>query len=108
MGTSMTLYAVTFSCFPIGFQEFLHKHLLYLQIFSTRFFKDYIHSSRRSSAQGKCYNTESYDHLRQEPGTATTPVTAIAVGTRHPPSPGRTTASSTEPPILTCIKRMKE
>jgi hypothetical protein len=81
----MTLYAVTFSYFFIGFQEFLHKHLLYLQIFSTNFFKDYIHSSRRSSDQGECYNTKSYDHLRQEPRTATAPVTTTAVGTRHPP-----------------------
>jgi hypothetical protein len=50
MRTIMTLYDVAFSCFPIGVQEFLHKHLLYLQIFFTRFFEDYIHSSRHSSA----------------------------------------------------------
>jgi hypothetical protein len=57
MGTIMTLYVVTFSCFPIEFQEFLHKYLfIHLQIFLTGFFKDSIHSTRCSSAQGKYYN----------------------------------------------------
>jgi hypothetical protein len=52
MGTIMTLYVVAFSCFFHMISRVLHKYLLYLQIFSTGFFKDYIHSSRRSCAQG--------------------------------------------------------
>jgi hypothetical protein len=45
MGIIMTLYVVVFSSFPTGFQEFLHKHLLYISSdFPTRVFKDSIHS----------------------------------------------------------------
>jgi hypothetical protein len=53
IGTIMTLYAITFSRFPTGFHEFLHKYLLYTSLdFFPEFFKDSIHSIRCLSAQG--------------------------------------------------------
>jgi hypothetical protein len=56
----MTFYVVVFSCFPTGFQEFLHKHLLYTSLdFSTGFFEDSIHSIQCSSVEGECYKTNT-------------------------------------------------
>jgi hypothetical protein len=54
MGTITILYAVVFSYFFSGFQEFLHKYLLYTSSnFPTEIFKDNIHSTWSSSVQGE-------------------------------------------------------
>jgi hypothetical protein len=65
--------------FPTGFQEFLHKHLLYTYSdFPTRFFEDSIHSMRCSSAQGGVlqhkYIEWPLEHDRQPPPRHQPPV----------------------------------
>jgi hypothetical protein len=67
MGTIITFYAVAFSYFFVGFQKFLHKHLLYISSdFFTNFFKHNINFTR-------CYIYKYiYDHLTLTPGTVGT------------------------------------
>jgi hypothetical protein len=54
MGTIMTFLCCGFLLFFLtGFQEFLHKHLLYTSSdFFHWVFKDKVHSTRSSSARG--------------------------------------------------------
>jgi hypothetical protein len=62
MGTITTLYVVAFSYFSTGFQEFLHKHLLYTSsnFFTLGFSKIVFILCDVQVLKGECYKTYVY------------------------------------------------